>query len=279
MTKFLLKKPWYASTKHNTAADTDADVDSSSAGADPKRNSTSASKADEEQQDEGFWIPQATPDGNLFYYNTLTGAARPEPPESFQSTDPSSDWETTAMDSSQLPYADREDRVDLGAVAHERARISGDENDDIHAKLAELDGQYPISKVGSSEAQDWTRQNVEQPWQAILARSERNRVAGVYSGRLSDYFDIESIVSSNSHAEQAEAVHAEVQESKLDVGSEGSDVESIISSTSNKAEHAGAVHARMRKFKSADHFGAEARREAKRDRWQRFRSITKFFGR
>ncbi len=137
------------------------------------------------------------------------------------------------MDSSQLPYADREDGNDFEAVARELARISGDENGDIDATLAKLEGKYSKSQVGSSEEQDGTRQRVERKWQAIEAKSERKKVALLYSRRT---------VPSNSHAEQAEAVHAEVQE-----------------------------------FNS--YVGAEARVEAKRDRWQRFRSITKFFGR
>ncbi len=237
MTHFLLHKPWYAGTKHNTAADTDADADSSFAGADPWDNN-------------GFWIPQSTPDK--------------VPPERFELTEPSSDWETIAMDSSQLPYADREDKVDFTAVAHER---------DIDATLAKLEGKYPKSQVGSSEEQDRTRQRVEQQGRAILAKDYRE--AGIYP---SDYLDLESLFPSNSHR-AVDAVHAEVQELNLDVGAEGSDDESIISSTSRRAEHAEAVHAAMEKFKSAGHFGAEARDEAKRDRWQRFRSITKFFGR
>lgn len=218
MTQFLLHKPWYAGTKHNTAADTDADVDSSFAGADPERISTSASKADEEQDDEGFWVPQATPDGKLFYYNTLTGVSRLAlPTERSKLTEPSSDLETKAMDSSQLPYADREDRVDSAAILRELARISGDENGDIVTTLAKFEGQYPKSQVGSSKEQDGTKQSLERKWQAIEAKSERNKVAALYSGR-----------TINSH---------------------NSDV------------------------------GAEARVEAKRDRWQRFRSITKLFGR
>ena len=33
-----------------------------------------------EQEEAAFWIPQATPDGRLFYFNTLTGKSRMELP-------------------------------------------------------------------------------------------------------------------------------------------------------------------------------------------------------
>ena len=36
--------------------------------------------AEQEQEEAAFWIPQATPDGRLFYYNTLTGVSTMELP-------------------------------------------------------------------------------------------------------------------------------------------------------------------------------------------------------
>ena len=185
MTEFLLHKPWYAGKKHNTAADTDADVVSSFAGADPEKISTSASKADEEQVDEDFWIPQITRDGRLFYFNTLTGVSRTKLPTGISElTDPSSDWEIDPMDSSQLPYADREDRVDSAAVVRELARIGGDKDGDIGTTLGKLEGQYPKSQVSSSEEQDGTRQNMERKWQAMEAKSEGDKIIREFNARF-----------------------------------------------------------------------------------------------
>ena len=39
-----------------------------------------AEEADKEQEEAAFWIPQATPDGRLFYFNTLTGVSTMELP-------------------------------------------------------------------------------------------------------------------------------------------------------------------------------------------------------
>lgn len=36
--------------------------------------------SDQEQEEAAFWIPQATPEGRLYYYNTLTGVSRMELP-------------------------------------------------------------------------------------------------------------------------------------------------------------------------------------------------------
>ena len=42
--------------------------------------SSTASAENQEQEEAAFWIPQATPDGRLFYFNTLTGVSTMELP-------------------------------------------------------------------------------------------------------------------------------------------------------------------------------------------------------
>ena len=61
----------------------------------PEQGSNSARQPlspDGEQEEAAFWIPQATTDGRLFYYNTLTGVSRMEmpldPPTSIDETGP-----------------------------------------------------------------------------------------------------------------------------------------------------------------------------------------------
>lgn len=115
--EFLLRKPWYAGTKNDTEADADGedeDGDPNVEPAEPKIISVSSTKSNKEQEDEGFWIPQTPPDGRQFSFNTATGLSKM--PRTLRWSEPMSNstkWETEAMDSSQLPYADREDtRVD-----------------------------------------------------------------------------------------------------------------------------------------------------------------------
>lgn len=234
--------------KHDT--DADANADSHVEGAELGNDSASASSSDKEQEDAGFWIPQAAPDGQLFYLNTLTGASRADlPPNKCNLSDCIPDWETNPIDSSQLPFADREDTeidsYNFDAVARELARIDGDETGDIDATLAKLEGQYLQSQIGSSasEREPATKPSVEEQWQAILAKTERKKATGLYSGRSSSYSDDDSI--NVRRAEQAQAVNAEKQKFKL----------------------------------LADHVGVEATFEAKRDRWQKFRSVGRRFGR
>lgn len=211
MTEFLLQKPWYARTKHDT--DTDADADSNVEGAEPvgKSVSFSALRLDKWLEDQGFWIPQTTPDGKLFYRNTHTEVSRPElPPKEFGLSDRTPDWETEAIDSSQLPYADREDisKDGFNAMVEELARIDDHEGGDIDATLAKLEGQYPRIQDGSSE------------WQAMCAAIDRKKAAVPYTSSDLDWI-----------------------------------------------------------FKVAKHVRVEARVEAKRDRWQRVRSIGRLFER
>lgn len=92
-------------------ASSDSDSDSNDKGTGSERNlaSASVSKSDEGQEDADFWIPQATRDGGLFYLNTLTGVTSSElPPLENRLSDRTPDWEAEAMNSSQFPYANRE---------------------------------------------------------------------------------------------------------------------------------------------------------------------------
>ena len=179
MTEFLQHKPWYAGTKHDIDADVNADVDMD-VDSNPEGYSASASEAGEETEDADFWIPQATPDGRLFYFNTLTGVSRRElPPKRFGSTDPTSDWETNPMDSSSLPYEDREDTVRSRLILPKLAR-EDDVGGDTDATLAELEGEPPKSLVGPSEVESWTRRNVERRWQAREAELERKRATRTF---------------------------------------------------------------------------------------------------
>lgn len=221
MTEFLRQKPWYAGTKHDTDADVDVEAGSYVEGAEAERNSASASSSDREREDAGL-IPLATecaPDGRLFYSNTLTGASRAElPPKKFKLSDWPLDWETKAIDSSQLPFADREDTEvhasNLEAVVRELARIDGDEVGDIDIALAKLEGQYE-ERLGAKTSVV-RRASVEQRWQALLAETERKKAAGLHSGPSSSYLDDDSMISGNlRQAEQAEQEHAEMPISTL----------------------------------------------------------------
>ena len=251
MTEFLQQKPWYAEKKHDADVDADADADADSyvEGAEPENNSSSVSSSDKEQEDAGFWIPQAAPDGQLFYHNTLTGASGADlPPNKFKLSDCTPDWETKAIDSSQLPLADREDTEvhssDFAAVVYEElARIDGDEAGDVDATLAKLEWHYPRSQVSPLGRGPVTKSSAEEQWQAILAKTERKEALRLKSWRTSSYFDDDTI--SFRLAKRDQAVHAEMQKIKL----------------------------------LADHVGVEATFEAKRDRWQKFRSVGRRFGR
>ena len=101
------------------------------------------------------------------------------------------------MNSSQLPYADREEIVPsyliFDAMFDTLPRTNDEESVDINAALAKLEGRYAKSEVGSSEETFWPKPDVREQWQAILARYERRKAVGLYYGRCSKYLDEESM--------------------------------------------------------------------------------------
>ena len=228
---FLLRKPWYAGTKHDidididididVDADADADADSNVEDAGPEINSASASNSETEQEDVGFWIPQPMRDGRMLYRNTLTGVSRSElPPNNFKLANPTPDWETKAMDSSELPYADRDyiARDFFKILARELAHIDDDEGGDADATLAKLEGKYSKSQAGPSEEQNVKRTSVEQQWQALLLEAERKKADRLYYRRPSSIFnDDESIISSGATSDE-EAAGMDAEEQNFDQG-------------------------------------------------------------
>ncbi|KAI1772475.1 ras GEF [Hypoxylon cercidicola] len=90
-----------------------------------------------------FWIPQATPDGRLFYYNTMTGESSMELPlES-----PTSFNENGPLDPMTVKMPDRKTRVPTEIRA---GGMMQDEEEDSEATSAsELDNEYMKSSVSS----------------------------------------------------------------------------------------------------------------------------------
>lgn len=170
---FLLRKPWYARSK--SFSDTESEVNRDDEGPEAVETPSWLSTPDSEQNGAAFWIPDATPDGDLSCSITPAGASAPEGPLSLPH--PNSDWETNPIDSSQLPYADREEAVNphqrFVIVADQLARIDDVESGNIDATLAKLEGRYAESEVGYCEGASGPKPNIEERWQTILAKTER----------------------------------------------------------------------------------------------------------
>lgn len=137
---FLLRKPWYARPKR--VSDAESEVDRKDEGAEAVENSRWISTSDSEQNEAAFGIPDTTLDGDLSCSNTIIGASAPEVLSSLSY--PKSAWETNAINSSQLPYADREEVIYphriIDTVVEVLARIDDEESGDIDAALAKLEG-------------------------------------------------------------------------------------------------------------------------------------------
>ncbi|KAL8715352.1 MAG: hypothetical protein Q9220_000685 [cf. Caloplaca sp. 1 TL-2023] len=58
----------------------DYDLDLDTNGSSARNGHSAEATEDHEQEEAAFWIPQATPDGRLFYFNTLTGVSTMELP-------------------------------------------------------------------------------------------------------------------------------------------------------------------------------------------------------
>lgn len=91
--------------------------------------------SDQEQEEAAFWIPQATPDGRLYYFNTLTGVSTMELPlETPSSTNESGPRDRTNVfmpESTRPPPElmaggryEREDDTDYGSASdNERSAV------------------------------------------------------------------------------------------------------------------------------------------------------------
>ena len=202
VTEFLLHKPWYAGTKHGADQDTEADTDHDGAGAASIMGSAPTPKG--VQGEAMFWIPQATPDGQLFYFNTLTGVSTSEVPVMFENQIP--DWEKAAKDSSHLPYVDREDTKEFEAVVSEFVCINNDGLGDINSTLAKLEGKYAKSEADFSGKTSGAKSSVEEQWQAILTEARR-KATQRYSGRTSICSDEDSIILSSFESPEPVATY------------------------------------------------------------------------
>ncbi|KAI1769200.1 ras GEF [Hypoxylon sp. FL1150] len=90
-----------------------------------------------------FWIPQATPDGRLFYYNTMTGESSMELPlES-----PTSYNENGPLDPMTVKMPDKKTRVP--AEVYARGMVQDEEDDSEATSASELDDGYMKSSVSS----------------------------------------------------------------------------------------------------------------------------------
>ncbi len=102
--------------------------------------------ADEDQEEAAFWIPQATPDGRLFYFNTLTGVSTMELPLET----PTSANETGPRDRTNIFMPDQtKPPPELMAGGYER-----DEDTDNDNSASEIDGSvsrsFAVSLLGLS---------------------------------------------------------------------------------------------------------------------------------
>lgn len=88
-----------------------------------------------DQEEAAYWIPQATPDGRLFYFNTLTGVSTMELPLET----PTSTNETGPQDRSHFFVPDQ-----TRAPAEMLNRGSDDEEDDRNASESDTEGESLI---------------------------------------------------------------------------------------------------------------------------------------
>ena len=83
----------------------------------------SEEKESKEQEEAAFWIPQATPDGTLFYFNTLTGVSTMELPLET----PTSANETGPLDRMNISVPDQtRPPPEMMARGYEREEFEGD---------------------------------------------------------------------------------------------------------------------------------------------------------
>lgn len=102
---------------------------------------------DEKENDEAaFWIPQATPDGRLYYFNTITGASRSELPLET----PTSTTETGPLDRTTVAVAElTRPPADMMAAGYNMVEAN---NQNIHSQdddsLSEREGDNAGPKAG-----------------------------------------------------------------------------------------------------------------------------------
>ena len=95
--------------------------------------------ADKEQEEAAFWIPQATPDGRLFYFNTLTGVSTVELPLET----PSSSNEMGPRDRSNIDMPERtRPPAERMAGGYER-----EDDTDYEASASEAEGMMTTSAL------------------------------------------------------------------------------------------------------------------------------------
>lgn len=115
------------------------------------------------QEEAAFWIPQATPDGRLFYFNTLTGDSRMElpleAPTSANETGPHDRTNIFIPDQSRPP-------AELMAAGYER----DDDTDYASASEAE-DLSFTHGSKGSSVSHDTCTTREEMVWVHKLTRT------------------------------------------------------------------------------------------------------------
>lgn len=88
---------------------------------------------DHDQEEAAFWIPQATPDGRLYYFNTLTGVSTMELPLET----PSASNETGPRDRNHVYIPESTRRPpELMAGGYERDEDTDNENSDIEPRSA-----------------------------------------------------------------------------------------------------------------------------------------------
>lgn len=260
---FLLRKPWYARPKSLSHAESDVDRDDE--GAEAVENPTWLSTLDSEQNEAAIGIPDATRDGDLSGSNTPAGASAGasvlEALSSFLYLN--SDWETNAINFSQLPYVDREEALNphqlFNTFADQLARIDDPESSNIDAALAKLEGRYAKSEVSYSEEESRPKPNTEERWQAILAKTKRKQAASLDSGRSSGYVDEESMQKDRDSTVALKLPMKEEEHIRV------------------VREQATAGHVTEIQKRKTGYRRVEAKSRSRRSRWQNFRSISRLF--
>lgn len=252
---FLLRKPWYARSK-GVDSDTESEADSNDERAEAVDNSSWISTSGSQQNEAAFGIPDATLDGDMSGCETPAGASLPEASSSFLS--PNCDWETNAISSSRLPYADREELMkepmnpqqNLNTFIEQFAHIDDTDSDKVDIILAALSA--------ASELQPTS----EERWRALLAeakrkRAERKQASSLQSGRSSGYLDEESMKEDRDSTLTSNLLVEEGEQLRI------------------RRKQATAKHVTEIQQPRAEHGRAEAKHHSRRNRWQKLRSISR----
>lgn len=156
----------------------------------PSRQNGSRKSNEATQEEAAFWIPQATPDGRLFYFNTLTGVSTMELPLET----PTSANETGPTDRMNIPVPDQtRPPAEMMAGGYEHNESDGDSASELEGESLMLaprgslfrrrrrsyisDGVSPAASVESLHTSPSSRNrniDFDNPMQQVSASSTMN---------------------------------------------------------------------------------------------------------